>query len=217
QDGAGAPLIRTLRAGEGFLAQSTKRLVIGFGTATEVERVVVRWPGGRAEEFSGVLADHRYVLAQGAGSAVEDPPRAVATLAAGARALPAESSASRVPLVVLLDVPRLAYSGSGGEARALETGKGRAVLVVLWASWCAPCLEELKEITTRAGELRAAGIDVTALSVDGLGDDRSDPTHAREIIARLASPSPAARPGGGTTPPPRRPPAVPTPPRKPLP
>jgi tetratricopeptide (TPR) repeat protein len=40
------------------------------------------------------------------------------------------------------------------------------VLVNLWASWCVPCVGELTELTERAGELREAGLEVVAVSVD---------------------------------------------------
>ena len=72
---AGQPRsIKTLRAGEGFLAQSSKWLSFGLGGAEVIEKVIVRWPGGKLEEFLGLEVDHRYHLAQGTGT-----PRVVPT------------------------------------------------------------------------------------------------------------------------------------------
>ena len=53
--------LRTLRAGEGFVAQSSKWLHFGLGDADKIEKVTVRWPdrAEMVEEFSGVAVDGR--------------------------------------------------------------------------------------------------------------------------------------------------------------
>ena len=48
-------LVRELRAGEGLAAQSSDTLLVGLGSATEADRVHVRWPSGR-ESSVGVTA-----------------------------------------------------------------------------------------------------------------------------------------------------------------
>ena len=63
--------IKTLRAGEGYLAQSSKWLHFGLGSTKAIEKVVVRWPDGRIEQFTGIISDRRYRLIQGSGEARE--------------------------------------------------------------------------------------------------------------------------------------------------
>ena len=66
--------IKTLRAGEGFLSQSSKWVGIGLGTAAGIEKVTVRWPGGSTETFTGVEPGGRYTLEQGSGEPSADTP-----------------------------------------------------------------------------------------------------------------------------------------------
>ena len=60
-------LIKTLRAGDGFLAQSSKWVHFGLGDTTRIDRLVVHWPGKGAETFKGLEVDSRYKLVQGGG------------------------------------------------------------------------------------------------------------------------------------------------------
>jgi tetratricopeptide (TPR) repeat protein/thiol-disulfide isomerase/thioredoxin len=189
----GKPLIKTLHAGEGFLAQSSKWLHFGLGAADKVEKIIVRWPsskeGEQVEEFTDVEADRFYELVQGAGEArVRTWDTAQLALRPSAPQLPQQSGRARIPLVTLLALPALPFQDQTGEERVIRIGEGKPVLINLWASWCLPCLGELTEITNRADEIHAAGIDVIALSVDGLGDERADPDAAKAALARIGFP-----------------------------
>ena len=82
-------------------------------------------------------------------------------------------------------VPRSRYRSFDGGQRDLDANTGRLLLVNLWASWCRPCLAELSELAQRYDEIRATGIDILALSVDGLGPDA--PREAMANAARLVS------------------------------
>ncbi|MDA0814244.1 MAG: ASPIC/UnbV domain-containing protein, partial [Verrucomicrobia bacterium] len=62
--------MRTLRAGEGFLSQSSKWLHIGLGKDDAIQKVTVRWPGSAAPEiFSSVAPNTFQILEQGMVSA----------------------------------------------------------------------------------------------------------------------------------------------------
>jgi thiol-disulfide isomerase/thioredoxin len=192
-------LIKTLRAGEGFLAQSSKWIHFGLGDATPIDHVSIRWPGGDVEQFAGLEVDRRYHLVQGSGeSRLATDARRDLALSPSTPELPPQSGAARVRLTTLLPMPRqVNFKDFDGSHHQLRLGAGKPVLISLWASWCAPCVAELNELTSRSAEIRAVGIDVVALSVDGLGNEDVDSSAAPNLLAEMKFPFPAGSADGG--------------------
>jgi len=181
--------IKTLRAGEGFLSQGSKWLHFGLGSANQIEAVHIRWPDGREEEFRGLQVDHRYRLEQGSGTAklVQRTERKT-QLEPSTQQIPATSDRARIPLQSLVTLPNCTYKSFDGDERRLPTKTGRPLLVNLWATWCPPCIAELHELVQRQDEIRAKGIQIVALSVDGMGDDSSDPDAAARLLSQIKFP-----------------------------
>lgn len=181
-------LIKTLRAGDSFLSQSTKWMHFGLGSAETIELVRVRWPGGKTETFTDLEVDRRYRLVQGSGVVVPaaSKPREIA-ISPVPVTLPDPDSTARIPLATLLPMADLSYQTFSGEMRKFPTGQGKSILLNLWASWCAPCVGELEELAERKDELRDAGIEVLALAVDQL-DGSVDTSAARKLAKRLGLP-----------------------------
>ena len=71
---AGETRTKWITAGDGYACSDEKRLVFGLGDAPPgaLLNVSVRWPGGATERFAGVTAGGRFLLVQGAGTAVAD-------------------------------------------------------------------------------------------------------------------------------------------------
>jgi len=195
-----APLVRVLRAGEGFLSQSTKQLVLGLGADSRLHHVQVQWPGGTTEMFTGCAADHSYVLEQGSGVAqrqnLSSPPiQSASSLASTAASESAKREASPAGVAVYLasrlPLPPLPMETLAGQrVDALATGPGRATLVNLWATWCVPCQQELHDFATNEAAFRAQGVRVVALATDGLTDPEGQSSPAaddpvRDVAARL--------------------------------
>lgn len=184
------PLLRSLRAGEGFLSQSSKWLHFGLGPAREIDRVVVHWPAGESETFSGLEADRRFWLRQGSGVAAAATPRR-RRVALGSKELrtPFPRTPERASLVSRPPLPVLDYRDLEGRERQFERERRGATLVNLWATWCSPCHAELRELTRRADELRARGLDVLALSVDGLDETKgTTPALVEPFLRELGFP-----------------------------
>jgi peroxiredoxin len=68
-----------------------------------------------------------------------------------------------------------------GNPRALEDYRGRVVLLNIWATWCAPCKEEMPSIQRLHDEVDDGDFLVLAVSIDRApaGDDPADPLGGR--------------------------------------
>ena len=195
--------MKTLRAGEGFLSQSSKWVHFGLGNAREIDKVIVHWPAGAAEEFTGLQVDGRYELQQASGHArILETPRRRLALRASEPELPPASRVARVPLITALPMPKISYTSMDGTTmdggtmdggtmdggtHSLEFG-GRSVLLNLWSSSCPACGKELEDFSRRETELRRAGIDVLAISVDKLSSNRSDLAEVAATLRRVRFP-----------------------------
>jgi tetratricopeptide (TPR) repeat protein len=202
-----APRIRLLRnntnSGNHFLAvrlvgngKTTSRDAIGArlevtttGADNELEKVTVHWPGGEQETFSGLDVDGRFRLAQGSGKATDlKRLRTDLALQPSTPKLPPKASTARIPLVSRFPLPKGSYQGINGQRQPLPLGRGQSLVINLWSSSCRPCLTELNEFTQREKEIRAAGIEIVALSVDLLADDQADRAAVTALFSKLAFP-----------------------------
>jgi len=159
----GSRLVRSLRAGEGFLSQGSKRLNFGLGKAGAVREVSVRWPGGGVESFSGVEAGRVWNLKQGG----EVLPLTVAPVKLEARplTLPESPETLRLRLSQPLKLPALTFEDFAGVRHSVEelTAQG-PVLINLWATWCVPCAEELKAFAALPADLKVLALNVEQLN-----------------------------------------------------
>ena len=181
--------VRTLYAGDGYLSQSSKWIHFGLGEDDRIVQVGVRWPGSRKLElFEGAGPGERYLLRQGSGRATpgKKPPPPTA-LAAGAIEAPELSDGAQIRFSERPAVPALVYKTLDGGTGSIRPRPGRALLVNLWATWCLPCLKELREFSSHAAELEAAGLDLLFLNVDSLslGAD-VDRAKVAQLLEKLA-------------------------------
>ena len=175
-DGTDHPLrIRTLRAGEGYLAQSSKWLHFGLGDANRIDHVVVRWPDGSRETIGPIQPNQRYKIRQGTGRAEAwNPPQRSVTLTPSEVKVPPSTDKSRIVLIAPVPIPDMKYTGrAGGAEEPIASGSGRPRLINLWATWCMPCLQELNEWQSHRDDLQQSGLDVVAINVDEPIADRA--------------------------------------------
>ncbi len=191
------PLTKTLRAGDGFLSQSSKWMHFGLGTSGKIRKVTVRWPGGSSQSFRDLGVDQFYLLRQGTSE-----PQQIGVGSTGRRWTAHSAPTPKPPteeaaifLSSRLPVPRLPYHAASGDAASIDQLRDRPVLINLWASWCLPCQRELQDLTSHATKFRSKGVEVVALSTDGLTGQQSEPSgeSVQSIIRRIDGPLRAGR------------------------
>ena len=69
-------------------------------------------------------------------------------------------------------LPPLRFLDMQGNETGLDAFKGKVVVLNLWATWCAPCREEMPSLRSLAAQLDPEEAVVLALSVDRAGQDR---------------------------------------------
>ncbi len=64
---AGMTQSRTVKGGSSYLSQSALAVTFGLGRADRVDRLVIYWPSGRAEEYTNLAAGRGYDCIEGKG------------------------------------------------------------------------------------------------------------------------------------------------------
>jgi len=62
--------------------------------------------------------------------------------------------------------PNVAFTDAGGKSLTLADFRGQVVLLNVWASWCAPCKEEMPTLAKLQGAYAAQPVKIVTLSVD---------------------------------------------------
>src|SRR5579875_627805 len=66
--------------------------------------------------------------------------------------------------------PDAAFADGAGKPVKLSDFKGKAVILNLWATWCAPCVKEMPTLAALQTAEAAKGVKVVALSTDAAGE-----------------------------------------------
>jgi len=63
----------------------------------------------------------------------------------------------------------------------LESMKGRVVVVDVWATWCAPCVERFPHMVQLYNRYKEQGVEFVSMSVDDR-EDKAAVEHARQFV-----------------------------------
>ena len=191
---SGRKLVRNVRAGESFLSQSSKLAQIGLLPDETITELSVLWPGSSEPElFPAPELGHRFAIDQGSSvvTKVEQPARRGAKLSPSTPLAAQSTDQIRILLSNRPPLAKFNYVGFDGSLKEFENGgKAGPVLVNLWASWCTPCVVELKEFSDAYEAIRAKHLRILALSTDAITEDGSKPdiTAAKALVAKNGYP-----------------------------
>lgn len=171
------PQTLVVRAGDGSLSQSSKRLRFGLGSATAVKEVWVFWPRSpdsstdpksRMERFPIDAVNGFYVLTQGTGKPERwTPPQAKVALASSTPAPIPVPAKARIVLAARVPLPTLAFATTDGAQAEVAKNVEAPVLVEFWSADNETCVAQLRELAAREADVKASGLSVLALGVDG--------------------------------------------------
>ncbi len=176
---------RSIRAGEGYLAQSSLRAHFGLGAAERVERVRVVWPDGEEQVHGDLAVDRHLTLRRHAEPVPRTPLVASPTGApplAASDLEPLHSPARRLVLGYKLPVGPLRIPGFAAPERQVADLAGGVVLLHLWKPASEASQLELRELASRRSALAAAGLSVVPLCVADGGPELAE---ARKLTREL--------------------------------
>lgn len=83
-------------------------------------------------------------------------------------------------------LPNLVFTNPQGQPTTLGDLKGRTVLLNLWATWCAPCRQEMPALDKLQADLGGADFEVVAVNIDQRNLDRPKAWLKEAGVTRLA-------------------------------
>ena len=75
-------------------------------------------------------------------------------------------------------VPNFTLRQPDGQVVALSDYRGKIVLLNFWATWCAPCIEEMPSLNRLAERYAGKGLEIVAVSVD------EDPAAYQDFLSK---------------------------------
>jgi len=176
-------LVRSVRAGDLFLSQSSNRLHFGTAGIGKIKHAVVRWPGGGEEIFTGLSKGERVTLKQGMGTGLVSsfPHGKLPDVAGGDRTPTKDDGIARIILPSRVPLPKIVYRNQVAQVAQL-TPDGKPRLLLIWSGTCPHCKRQLGQLTKDAERIAGAGLEVLALATDGMAGPASDVSATYDVI-----------------------------------
>lgn len=160
---------KTVAAGSGFLAQHTKLLHFGLGTAQpsvgDPIGAAVHWPSGLRQTFERLPAGHRIDIEEGRATYAATPHRVQVIYGATAeRTAETESPGTGVTwLVEPVLAPPFTLNDQHGARRDLASFNGKAVMLLFVREDCTASREALAAVTALWPRYREEGVAVVVM------------------------------------------------------
>jgi tetratricopeptide (TPR) repeat protein len=162
---------RLLQIGSGFLAQHTKEVFFGLGSAKTITGATIRWPSGLTQELTNLPLDQRVWVEEGHAPSRFEPYKqfsSPATAAANSTRPSAEVLPSRVETWLLIAIPAPDFSlpDFSGSVPVIAKHRGKPVLLHFWSESTARTRTNLQELQQLYSSTSPAVAQILALNVD---------------------------------------------------
>jgi tetratricopeptide (TPR) repeat protein/peroxiredoxin len=163
---------RSVQCGSGFLAQHTKEVFFGLGSAKGPVQATVRWPSGLSQVLGDVPASHRIWVEEGKPPSKIEPFRSFVDAPLTVKdSAPPVTRPERVETWLLIPVPSPNFSLPDQTGRAASLPPGRPAVVYFFSGTLPKAQEELEAIEGMHRQAAGSAIEVVAINVDSAGFD----------------------------------------------
>jgi thiol-disulfide isomerase/thioredoxin len=151
--------------GWGFLSSHDPRLLFGLGDGAPIEWLEVTWPSGARQRFTGARAGESLLIHEDSGRLERVAEKRFRLVDPDG---PVEAACGSLGLARGRPLPAIALVRPSGERVKLSRvpKPGRRTLLSFWATWCAPCRRQMRELGDMSGGLEKARIDLVGISLD---------------------------------------------------
>jgi len=168
---------RFLQAGSGFLAQHTKEVFFGLGSAKSVLRAAIQWPSGLLQELRNLPLNHRVLVEEGQAPSRIEPYRPFASPlihnADGTFASEVLPNNAETWLLIPIPAPDFTLPELPGGAPFLSWSRGKPVLLHFWSISTSGAERDLQELehlhSDEPQDLRLLALDVGAIGGQASG------------------------------------------------
>lgn len=182
--------IQTLRAGQGFLSQSSKWIQFALNDTIEAINIKISWPDGTVSKIEDVLPNKKYIIRQENSTAEEvklESEKNHLVSSPGLKTSP--SQVARIPAITLFKGPTINLRKNGIEK---QKNKNKAhQLINLWATWCAPCIQEMAHFRDHKKRLIDSEVEMIAVNVDELDPQNDNSKKPSDVIKKMNFPFPS--------------------------
>ena len=182
--------IKTLRAGQGFLSQSSKWIQFALNETIKSINIKISWPDGTVSKIEDVLPNKKYIIRQENSTAEEvklESKKSNLVNSPGLKTPP--SQVARIPAITLFKGPTINLRKNGIEK---QKNKNKAhQLINLWATWCAPCLQEMSHFRDHKKRLIDNEVELIAVNVDELDSQNDNSKKPSDVIKKMNFPFPS--------------------------
>ena len=182
--------IQTLRAGQGFLSQSSKWIQFALNETTKSIDIKISWPDGTVSKIQDVLPNKKYIIRQENSSAEEVKLESKKNNLVNSPALKnPPSQVARIPAITLFKGPTINLRKNGIANQ--KNNKKSHQLINLWATWCAPCLQEMAHFRDHKKTLIDNEVELIAVNVDELDTQNDNSKKPLDVIKKMNFPFPS--------------------------